>query len=121
MLVRYCCLILSILRILFVFLQILIHIADCPCHGTKYHTLLGDHYPHGDPAGISHESMMGQVVRLDIQYWFGYINKTTTDQMIRIFNDSLRVQSKQRLLIRQFDAMQSSEVGKAVERYISIL
>ena len=75
----------------------------------------GDSYPNGDPAGITHESMMAEVARLDIQYWFGYINKTYTDQMIRVFNDSLRVQSKQHLVIRQFDAMQPGEVGEAVE------
>ena len=76
----------------------------------------GDSYPFGDPAGISHESMMEQVVRLDIQYWFGYINKAYTDQMIGIFNDSLRLKSKQRLIIRQFDAINSAEVGEAVEK-----
>ena len=75
----------------------------------------GDFYPNGDPAGTTHESMMAEVARLDIQYWFGYINKADTDQMIRVFNDSLRVQSKQHLLIRQFDAMQPSEVGEAVK------
>ena len=82
---------------------------------------MGDTYPNGDPAGISHESMMEQVMKLDLQYWFGYINKTYTDQMIRIFNDSLRPLSDQRLMIRQFDAMQSSEVGQAVERYTHTL
>ena len=55
-------------------------------------------------------------MRLDIQYWFGYINKSYTDQMIKIFNDSLRMKSKQRLIIRQFDAINSDEVGEAVER-----
>ena len=61
--------------------------------------------------------MMKQVVRLDIQYWFGYIAKNYTDQMIGIFNDSLRLQSKQRLIIRQFDAMKCNEVGAAVQRF----
>ena len=97
-------------------LQIVIHIADSPCHGTRYHSLK-DTYPSGDPAGISHESMMEQVARLDIQYWFGYINRQYTDQMIGIFNDSLRMKSKQRLIIRQFDAINADEVGEAVERY----
>lgn len=60
--------------------------------------------------------MMEQVAKLDVQYWFGYISKVHTDKMIGIFNDSLRVLSSQRLVIRQFDAMQSSDVGEAVQR-----
>ena len=99
-------------------LQVLIHIADAPCHGSQYHPSVGDSYPGGDPAGISHESMMAEVVRLDIQYWFGYINKQYTDQMIGIFNESLRRQSDQRLLIRQFDAVQPREVSEAVHRSV---
>ena len=77
---------------------------------------MNDSYPNGDPAGVSHQSMMEQVVRLDLQYWFGYINKAYTDQMIGIFNDSLRPLSKQHLMIRQFDAKQPGEIGQAVER-----
>lgn len=53
---------------------------------------------------------------LDIQYWFGYINRLYTDKMIEVFNESLRTLSKQHLLIRQFDAMKSSEVGQAVTK-----
>ena len=93
----------------------LIHIADAPCHGKMYHSV-NDNYPGGDPAGISHESMMQQVVRLDIQYWFGYISKSHTDKMIGIFNECLKELSEHRLMIRQFDAVKPSEVGEAVER-----
>ena len=81
-----------------------------------YHSC-DDSRPNGDPAGISHESMMQQVVRLDIQYWFGYINKSLTDQMIGIFSECLKQLSDHRLMIRQFDAIQPSEVGEAVKRY----
>ena len=81
-----------------------------------YHSGGGDNYPSGDPAGISHQSMMQQVVRLEIQYWFGYINKQSTDQMIRIFSDCLKELSNNRFLIRQFDAVQPNEVGEAVKR-----
>ena len=98
-------------------MQVLIHVADAPCHGTQYHTI-GDNYPNGDPAGISHESMMAQVVKLDVQYWFGYIQKSNTDKMIEIFNESLCRLSEQRLLIRQFDAIQPSEVSEAVHRFV---
>ena len=98
-------------------MQVLIHVADAPCHGTQYHTI-SDNYPNGDPAGISHESMMAQVVKLDVQYWFGYIQKSNTDKMIEIFNESLCRLSEQRLLIRQFDAIQPSEVSEAVHRFV---
>ncbi len=98
-------------------LQVLIHIADAPCHGSQYYPSgTDDNYPAGDPAGISHYSMMAEVVKLDLQYWFGYINKQLTDQMIKVFNDSLREQSDKRLLIRQFDAVQPDEVSQAVHR-----
>lgn len=99
-------------------LQVLIHIADCPCHGRQYHDL-SDNYPNGDPAGISHDEMMRRVVQNEVQYWFGYINKTYTDKMISMFNDSLRRLSEQRMLIRQFDAVQPSEVGQAVHRSVT--
>ena len=98
------------------FVQILIHIGDCPCHGNRYHNYTTDFYPIGDPAGITHESMMEKVVELEIQYWFGFVDRTYTDKMIGIFNDTLRALSKQRLIIRQFDAMQPSQVGEAVQK-----
>ena len=82
-----------------------------------YHSV-GDRYSNGDPAGISHESMMQQVVRLDIQYWFGYIDKSSTDQMIGIFSECLNKLSNQRLIIRQFDAKNPSAIGDAVKRSV---
>ena len=98
----------------------LIHIADAPCHGTEYHTGGGrwDSFPDGDPTGISHESMMAEVVRLDVQYWFGYIHKSLTDKMIEVFNESLQRQSDQRLLIRQFDAVNPTAISEAIQRSI---
>ena len=86
------------------------HIADWPCHGTMYHNDTGDLYPRGDPAGISHETMMTEVRDRNVQYWFGYIKRELTDKMISIFNEYLQRISNQRLLIRQFDAMQPSEI-----------
>ena len=55
-------------------------------------------------------------MELEIQYWFGFVDRTYTDKMIGIFNDTLRALSKQRLIIRQFDAMQPSQVGEAVQK-----
>ena len=80
--------------------QVLIHIGDAPCHGVQYHGWInGDDYPAGDPVGITHEQMMKEVVRLNIQYWFGYIRKSDTDKMINVFNDSLKCVSDNQMLI----------------------
>ena len=99
-------------------MQVLIHIADCPCHGTMYHSM-NDSYPSGDPAGITHEQMMAKVRDREVDYWFGYINRAHTDQMISIFNECLQRISNQRFLIRQFDAMQPTEVRASVHRSVS--
>ncbi len=97
--------------------QILIHIADYPCHGTQYHDgNVDDSYPNGDQYGLNHEMMMQKVVEFDLQYWFGYINKSYTDKMISVFNSTLSMLSRQKLIIRQFDAKLPSEVGLAIQR-----
>ena len=113
---KYVC----VLCFLLISSQVLIHIADCPCHGNQYHDSgLGDSYPNGDPAGISHEEMMSKMASSHIQYWFGYINKSTTDKMISVFNDSLRRVSHQQLLIRQFEAIKPNEVSDAVHKSLT--
>ena len=94
----------------------MIHIADAPCHGTQYHSYR-DNYPDGDP-DISHESMMEEIVRLDIQYWFGYIRKEATNKMVKIFDEYLQNISQQHLIIRQFDAKDCDKLGEAVQRYV---
>ena len=92
------------------FMQVLIHIADAPCHGKQYHDM-GDDHPCGDPAGISHEDMMRKVVVNKVYYWFGYINQKSTDKMISVFNQSLRSLSGGRQLISQFDATKPDNVA----------
>ena len=98
-------------------LQVIIHTADAPCHGTQYHTDGGDTYPYGDPAGISHEEMMKQVVENKVYYWFGYISQNSTDQMISVFNQSLRFLSGGKQMISQFDATKPEMVAD-VPRYV---
>ena len=80
---------------------------------------MGDTYPGGDPSGISHEQMMAKVRDQEVDYWFGYINRGYTDKMISVFNDCLQRISNQRFLIRQFDAMQPTEVRASVHRSVS--
>ena len=79
----------------------------------------GDSYPSGDPAGITHDQMMSEVVRLDIQYWFGFIQRGNTDKMIDVFNDSLKSKSDHRLIIRQFEAVQYQQLGDAVHKSVT--
>ena len=99
----------------------MVHVADAPCHGNQYHSH-ADNHPNGDPGGISHETMMEHIVRLDIQYWFGYINKEATNKMVDIFDEYLQKLSQQRLIIRQFNAKDCDKLGEAVQRYdISII
>ena len=64
----------------------LLHNADAPCHGTQYHNTDVIAIPMETPLEYP---MMAEVVRLDIQYWFGYISKSLTDQMINgvVWND----------------------------------
>ncbi len=82
----------------------------------QYHNIFSDSHPKGDPHGITHESMMERIFNLDIQYYFGYIEKSLTDKMIGIFDDCLQALSEQHLMIRQFDAMNCDEIGEAVQR-----
>ena len=80
---------------------------------------MDDGHPHGDRDGITHQQMMAKVRDLEVDYWFGYILRQNTDRMISIFSDYLQQISNQRLLIRQFDAMQPAEVRASIHRSVS--
>lgn len=90
--------------------NILIHIADAPCHGNKYHTLEDD-YPKGDPSRIPLSYLMESVIGLRLQYWFGRIT-VHTDLMIRIFNNEIERQDAQFPKISTFAALDNA-VGMA--------
>ena len=96
----------------------MVHIADSPCHGAQYHDG-SDNYKAGDPAGITHEQMMGKIAEYGIQYWFGYIDYDSTSKMINVFNESLQKISGKRLLIRQIKATNPKEVEDAASRYVT--
>jgi hypothetical protein len=67
--------------------RLIYHIADAPCHGTKYHSSnMGDGNPNGDPHGLQAEDLIRDLILKKIQYNFGEMNSSTT-QMIRIFNE----------------------------------
>ena len=92
-------------------MQILIHIADSPAHGEKFHNSdIGDNYPEGDPAHISHNDIMERMAELQIQYWFGYIRKNLTDKMVDVLSNSLLKFSERELIIQQFDAREPKQI-----------
>lgn len=63
--------------------------------------------------------MMTEVVRLDIQYFFGYINKDLTDKMINVFNESLQSKSSRRLMIRQIEATNPDQIKDAAFKSVN--
>ena len=66
--------------------RVLVHIADAPCHGTKYHTLGGDNHPGGDPHGLQSAELLRGLRQLGVCYTFGRIN-ASTDKMTRLFDE----------------------------------
>jgi len=64
--------------------RLVIHFADAPCHGNKYHSAGGDSYPRGDPAGLVPEQLLEQFASKKIRYYFAEINSYTT-KMTNIF------------------------------------
>jgi Alpha-kinase family len=67
--------------------KVLIHIADAPCHGTRYqpYGYYNDHYPAGDPYGLRAVDLLGSLSDHQVEYVFGRLNDTT-DGMIQTFN-----------------------------------
>ncbi|KAI1696770.1 alpha-kinase family domain-containing protein [Ditylenchus destructor] len=81
--------------------KIIFHIADHPCHGTKYHTSdypyshkgSGikndcDRYPDGDPNGRTAENLFNALREKGVQYHFGKIT-AFTDKMIELFSEAI--------------------------------
>lgn len=98
----------------------LIHIADAPCHGTKYHNLLqGDSYPYGDPGGLQLDNLMKQLAEKEISYYFGYIKRDDTTKMIKAFDASLQMQSNKIYSIKQFDVSNPTSLLEGVFRSVT--
>jgi len=62
----------------------IIHIADAPAHGNKFHELKDDRFPKGDPKGIDPLGYIHVFSELGIHYTFIRINEST-DTMIDQF------------------------------------
>ncbi|KAK9833462.1 hypothetical protein WJX81_007302 [Elliptochloris bilobata] len=70
-------------------MKMVIHFADAPAHGQKYHEGLihTDQYPLGDPRGLDPEDLVRQLASRGMAYHFASINRTT-DKMVAIFKDA---------------------------------
>jgi len=66
--------------------RLVIHIADAPCHGTKYHDCSDDSLPGGDKYGLVPEDLLGKLCSKRVDYYFIRIN-SSTDKMIPIFKE----------------------------------
>lgn len=71
--------------------KIIIHVADAPCHGTKYHSM-EDSFPSGDPTGHGPEDLLREFAKLGMDYYFLRLS-SATDRMIEIFKESYRAQA----------------------------
>ena len=93
-------------------MQVLIHIADAPCHGLEYHdSSVGDSHPDGDPSNNPTE-LLEKLHSKQIQYYFGYITKQATDKMISEFNGILFSLSEESNYIKQLDATNPESVNE---------
>ncbi|EGC34843.1 hypothetical protein DICPUDRAFT_79436 [Dictyostelium purpureum] len=103
--------------------RVVIHIADAPCHGSEYHGFK-DNHPKGDPNGISLDSLLEQINKLNLNYYFGHVDLSSTGKMIDIFDKRIREISENQRQISSFDSKDTSTISerifKLVERSISI-
>ncbi|CAG8461786.1 2184_t:CDS:1, partial [Paraglomus occultum] len=69
--------------------RIILHIGDCPPHGNRFHGgNCPDHYPLGDPNGLTAEGVLESLQNKNILYCFGKIT-AYTDTMINVFQSIL--------------------------------
>ncbi|RIA93303.1 kinase-like domain-containing protein [Glomus cerebriforme] len=79
--------------------RVLLHVGDAPPHGRRF-TSLSDSYPHGDPNGLTAESVLGKMKSANIIYYFGKITDKT-DKMLRVFSS----------IIGEFPVFELSTIG----------
>jgi len=61
----------------------LIHFADAPCHGKRFHTF-HDEYPEGGSKDIAYDKIFTELKSLGVEYYFMSIDKGT-DKMVEEF------------------------------------
>ncbi|CAL4124210.1 unnamed protein product [Meganyctiphanes norvegica] len=67
--------------------RLLMHFADAPCHGSRFHEGLWDRYKkdnYKDIKGLKIKDLIKKLKELDIKYYFGKINEST-NKMITEF------------------------------------
>ena len=89
-------------------MQVLIHMADAPCHSMQYHSSITKE---GD---LKLDGLMNQLAEKWIAYHFGCIYKSRTLAMIEAFNSSLLAQSQKQLSIQLFEASQESDLVETI-------
>ena len=88
--------------------RILVHFADAPCHGSRFHNGVDDkyiNYNKEDCRGLKIEDLMATLIELDVQYYFGRMNDST-DKMVDQFRDA----SGDKNVPRQMDATNAANV-----------
>ncbi|KAF2078687.1 hypothetical protein CYY_000058 [Polysphondylium violaceum] len=78
--------------------KLIVHVADAPCHGSKYYNFNVvdrevDEYPGGDPSGLIPERILKNISSKGIDYYFIKINGHT-DKMIEIFRNAIDTPQK---------------------------
>jgi hypothetical protein len=91
--------------------RILFHIADSPCHGTRFHDpSVADDHPNGDPRGLQIEDLLSKLEQLSIIYWFAKLGNAT-DLMVQVFQGIMK--------INQIDLASADDLVGAVAGSIS--
>jgi len=71
--------------------RLVIHFADAPCHGKKYHDIY-DRFPEGDPDGLVPEDLLEKFAGKTITYYFGEIDPDTRKMTTILTNHMTRLQ-----------------------------
>ena len=101
--------------------RFLIFIADCPCHGPKYHKLKSDKYPDGGENRRDIEELIKELAENDISLFCMKIT-TFTDIMYNIFNDIYKSKTNCEFKIVSMSSGESLSdivVNSAAEVYVS--
>ena len=101
--------------------RFLIFIADCPCHGPKYHKLKSDKYPDGGENRRDIEELIKELAENDISLFCMKIT-TYTDIMYNIFNDIYKNNNNYEFKIVSMSSGESLSdivVNSAAEVYVS--
>ena len=91
--------------------RILFHIADSPCHGTRFHDpSVADDHPNGDPRGLRIEDLLSKLEEFKVIYWFAKLGNAT-DMMVQVFQGIMK--------INQIDLASADDLVGAVAGSIS--